>query len=113
MIVLGLSLKLGFVGVKSTKHQVNEIKYNLSCFDLHTVYFTFEHSEHIFCMKNIKKLLSAKKTFWTLSMVQIQMYISTNPCCFANFETWQKYMLDLDHISIITDIEEHQPFCKI
>ena len=51
-----------------------------------------------------------------MSMVQIQMYILTNPCCFANFETWHKYMLDLDHISIIQiiiDIEEHQPLCKM
>ena len=51
-----------------------------------------------------------------MSMVQIQMYILTNPCCFANFETWHKYMLDLDHISIIQiiiDIEEHQPLGNV
>ena len=69
-------------------------------------------------MKVSKKVNFGQKNIFDLvmSMVQIQMYILTNPCCFANFEIWHKYMLDLDHISIIQiiiDIEEHQPLCKM
>ena len=69
-------------------------------------------------MKVSKKINFGQKNIFDLvmSMVQIQMNILTNPCCFANFEIWYKYMSDLDHISIIQiiiDIEEHQPLCKM
>ena len=45
-------------------------------------------------MKVSKEVNFGQKNIFDLvmSMVQIQMYILTNPCCFANFETWHKYV---------------------